>query len=99
ERTPIPTPSVRKKGKERRKTTKKRKRRFWTKKSMMQSRRGGKKNSGKNYFCSTWRSPRSNAISEYFEISFARLEYAGGEKFNMAYMRHTITFDLKNSPL
>lgn len=24
-----------------------------------------------------------------FESRFARLEYAGGEKFNMAYMRHT----------
>ena len=41
------------------------------------------------YFCSTWRSPSPNAISEYFEIRFARLEYAGDEKFNMAYMRYT----------
>jgi hypothetical protein len=41
------------------------------------------------YFCSTWRSPGPNAISEYFESRFARLEYAGGEKFNMAYMRYT----------
>ncbi len=41
------------------------------------------------YFCSTWRSPGPNAISEYFEVRFARLEYAGDDKFNMAYMRHT----------
>ena len=41
------------------------------------------------YFCSTWRSPGPNAISEYFEIRFARLEYAGDDKFNLAYMRHT----------
>jgi len=41
------------------------------------------------YFCSTWRSPRPDAISEFFEARFARLEYAGDEKFNMAYMRHT----------
>jgi hypothetical protein len=41
------------------------------------------------YFCSTWRSPGPNAISEFFEVRFARLEYAGDEKFNMAYMRYT----------
>ncbi len=41
------------------------------------------------YFCSTWRSPSPNAITEFFEVRFARLEYAGDEKFNMAYMRHT----------
>ncbi len=41
------------------------------------------------YFCSTWRCPSPNAISEYFEIRFARLEYAGDEKFNIAYMRYT----------
>jgi len=41
------------------------------------------------YFCSTWRSPHPDSISEYFEIRFARLEYAGDEKFNMAYMRYT----------
>ncbi len=37
----------------------------------------------------TWRSPGPNAMSEFFESRFARLEYAGDEKFNMAYMRHT----------
>ncbi len=41
------------------------------------------------YFCSTWRSPHPDSISEYFEIRFARLEYAGNDKFNVAYMRHT----------
>lgn len=41
------------------------------------------------YFCSTWRSPGPDAISEFFEHRFARLEYAGDEKFNVAYMRHT----------
>lgn len=41
------------------------------------------------YFCSTWRSPSPNAISDYFESRFARLEYAGDDRFNMAYMRHT----------
>jgi hypothetical protein len=41
------------------------------------------------YFCSTWRSPGPNAISEYFEIKFARLEYAGDDKFHIAFMRHT----------
>lgn len=41
------------------------------------------------YFCSTWRSPGPNAISEYFEVRFARLDYAGGNKFNVAFMRYT----------
>ena len=40
------------------------------------------------YFCSTWRSPGPNAVSEFFEIRFARLEYAGNDKFDVAYMRH-----------
>ena len=41
------------------------------------------------YFCSTWRSPSPNTISEYFESRFVRLEFTGDEKFNMAFMRHT----------
>jgi len=41
------------------------------------------------YFCSKWRSPAPNAISEFFEVRFARLEYAGDDKYNVAYMRHT----------
>lgn len=41
------------------------------------------------YFCSTWRSPGPNAISESFELRFARLEFAGNDRFNIASMRHT----------
>ncbi len=41
------------------------------------------------YFCSKWRSTGPNAISEFFEVRFARLEYVGEDKFNVAYMRHT----------
>ena len=41
------------------------------------------------YLCSKYRSPGPNAISEYFEIRFTRLEYIGGRQFNLAYMRHT----------
>jgi len=41
------------------------------------------------YFCSKYRVPAPNAISEYFEEKFARLEHTGSGKFNLAYMRHT----------
>lgn len=41
------------------------------------------------YFCSKYRCPSPNRISEFFESRFARLEYAGNRKFNLAYMRHT----------
>ncbi|MBN1429053.1 MAG: hypothetical protein JXB07_11755 [Anaerolineae bacterium] len=41
------------------------------------------------YFCATYRCPGDNCISEFFEIRFARLEYAGGDRFHMAYMRYT----------
>jgi hypothetical protein len=41
------------------------------------------------YFCATYRCPSPNAISEFFENRFARLEYAGNEHFNLSYMRHT----------
>lgn len=41
------------------------------------------------YFCSTYHSPGPNAISPSFETKFARLEYVAGDKFNLAYMRHT----------
>ena len=40
------------------------------------------------YFCSKWRSPVPNAISEFFESRFVRLEYVGKDKFDMAFMRH-----------
>jgi hypothetical protein len=41
------------------------------------------------YFCSTYNSPGPNAISPSFEDKFARLEYVAGDRFNLAYMRHT----------
>lgn len=41
------------------------------------------------YFCSKYRCPSPNAISEYFEARFTRLEYVGDWWFNLAYMRHT----------
>lgn len=41
------------------------------------------------YFCSKYRCPRSNCISEFFESRFARLEFVGNKKFNVSYMRHT----------
>lgn len=40
------------------------------------------------YFGSTYRCPNPNCISEFFESRFARLEYVGNRKFNLAYMRH-----------
>jgi len=41
------------------------------------------------YFCSTWASPGPNRIALTFEDRFARLEYAGDRRFNLAYYRHT----------
>jgi hypothetical protein len=41
------------------------------------------------YFCSKYRCPAPNRISEFFEENFARLEYVGPDSFNLAYMRHT----------
>ena len=41
------------------------------------------------YFCATYRCPSPNAISEFFESRFARLEYTGSERFSLSYMRHT----------
>jgi hypothetical protein len=41
------------------------------------------------YFCSRYACPGPNAISPYFEAKFARLEYAGYDRFHLAYMRHT----------
>lgn len=41
------------------------------------------------YFCSQYCSPGPRALSPFFESRFARLEYVGGERFNLAYMRHT----------
>ena len=41
------------------------------------------------YFCSKYRSPGPNALSDSFESKFARLQYAGSGRFNLAYFRHT----------
>jgi hypothetical protein len=41
------------------------------------------------YFIATYRSRGPTAISPTFEAPFARLEYVGNRRFNMAYMRHT----------
>ena len=41
------------------------------------------------YFCSTYACPGPNALSPTFESRFARMEYVGSDRFNLAYMRHT----------
>jgi hypothetical protein len=41
------------------------------------------------YFGSTWASPGPNRIAPTFEVGFARLEYVGDRRFNLAYFRHT----------
>jgi len=41
------------------------------------------------YFGATYACPGPNAIKPSFEARFARLEYVGGNRFNLAYMRHT----------
>jgi len=41
------------------------------------------------YFMAKYACPSPNAISPFFEVGFARLEYLNSGKFNMAYMRHT----------
>jgi hypothetical protein len=40
------------------------------------------------YFMAKYASPGPNRIAPFFDIGFARLEYAGGELFNLAYFRH-----------
>jgi hypothetical protein len=41
------------------------------------------------YFCAKYASPGPHAISPFFETKFARMEYVGGENFDLSYMRHT----------
>jgi len=41
------------------------------------------------YFCSKYACPGPSAISPFFESRFARMEYVGDNKFNMAFLRHT----------
>lgn len=44
------------------------------------------------YFCSKYNCHMENAISPSFEMKFARMTYAGDEKFNLSYMRHNDTW-------
>ena len=41
------------------------------------------------YLMAKYASPGPNRISPFFEIGFARLEYIGGNRFDLAYFRHT----------
>lgn len=41
------------------------------------------------YFCATYTSPSPRALSPTFETRFARMEYAGDERFHLAFMRYT----------
>jgi len=41
------------------------------------------------YFYSKYSSLSPNAISQFLETKFARLEYAGNDHFNLSYMRYT----------
>lgn len=41
------------------------------------------------YFYATYHCPSPHALSPSFDTGFARLEYVGGELFNLSYMRHT----------
>jgi len=41
------------------------------------------------YFCATHACPHPDAISPNFETRFARMQYLGNRKFNLAYMRYT----------
>ena len=41
------------------------------------------------YFCTRYRCPGPNALVDYFESRFTRIEYVGGRRFNLSYMRHT----------
>ncbi len=41
------------------------------------------------YFYSKYRCLNPNSIEPFLETKFARLEYAGNDRFNLSYMRHT----------
>ena len=41
------------------------------------------------YFMAKYASPAPNRISPFFEVGFARLEFMGDNKFDLAYFRHT----------
>lgn len=40
------------------------------------------------FFASTYACPSPTAISPTFEAKFARMEFVGGSKFNLSFMRH-----------
>ena len=41
------------------------------------------------YLTSKYKCPGPNAIRPFFDSNFARLEFIGSSRFNLAYMRHT----------
>ncbi|MBF0584310.1 MAG: hypothetical protein HQL80_08760 [Magnetococcales bacterium] len=41
------------------------------------------------YFCGMRHCRAPNCITEFYEQKFARMEYVGDGRFNLAYMRHT----------
>jgi hypothetical protein len=41
------------------------------------------------YFTSTWASLGPHKVAPTFECPFARMEYIGDRRFNLAYLRHT----------
>ena len=41
------------------------------------------------YFMAKYASPAPNRISPSFEVGFARLEFVGDNRFDLAYFRHT----------
>ena len=41
------------------------------------------------YFCATYNAPGPNALAPSFETQFARMEYAGNNRFHLAWKRHT----------
>jgi hypothetical protein len=41
------------------------------------------------YFMAKYANPGPNRIAPFFEIGFSRLEYAGKDRFHLAYFRHT----------
>ena len=41
------------------------------------------------YLCAQYACPGPTALSPFFETRFARLEYVGERRFNLAFMRHT----------
>lgn len=41
------------------------------------------------YFCATYQVPGPDAIEPSFEAKFARMQYAGNQRFHLAFMRYT----------